>query len=70
MIDNFATVDEAVAEVEKNAFDVVSDMMPDGTRIATLHLSTSATASSTVAKLSSIYCTQAAMDKEGFPPFH
>lgn len=41
MLDNFATVDEAVAEVEKNAFDVVSDMMPDGTRMATLHLSIS-----------------------------
>ena len=39
MLDNFATVDEAVAEVEKNTFDVVSDMMPDGTRMATLHLS-------------------------------
>lgn len=41
MLDNFATVDEAVAEVEKNTFDVVSDMMPDGTRMATLHLSIS-----------------------------
>ena len=30
-----------IAEVEKNTFDVVSDMMPDGTRMATLHLSIS-----------------------------
>lgn len=41
MLDNFATVEEAVAGVEKNSFDVVSDMMPDGTRMATLHLSIS-----------------------------
>lgn len=41
MLDNFATVDEAVAGIEKNTFDVVSDMMPDGTRMATLHLSVS-----------------------------
>lgn len=41
MLDNFATVSEAVSEIEKNAFDVVSDMMPDGTRMATLHLSIS-----------------------------
>ena len=41
MLDNFATVSEAVSEIEKNTFDVVSDMMPDGTRMATLHLSIS-----------------------------
>lgn len=41
MLDNFATVDEAVAFVEKGTFEVVSDMMPDGTRMATLHLSIS-----------------------------
>lgn len=43
MLDNFATVSEAVSEIEKNTFDVVSDMMPDGTRMATLHLSISDT---------------------------
>lgn len=41
MLDNFATVSEAVSGIEKNTFDVVSDMMPDGTRMATLHLSIS-----------------------------
>lgn len=41
MLDNFATVSEAVSEIEKNTFDVVSDMMPDGTRMATLHFSIS-----------------------------
>lgn len=41
MLDNFATVDEAVGFVEKGTFEVVSDMMPDGTRLATLHLSIS-----------------------------
>ena len=41
MLDNFATGNEAVSEIEKNTFDVVSDMMPDGTRMATLHLSIS-----------------------------
>lgn len=39
MLDNFATVDEAVDYVKKGTFQVVSDMMPDGTRMATLHLS-------------------------------
>lgn len=43
MLDNFATVNEAVAFVEKGTFEVVSDMMPDGTRMATLHLSISDT---------------------------
>ncbi len=41
ILDNFATVDEAVSYVEKGTFEVVSDMMPDGTRKATLHLSIS-----------------------------
>lgn len=30
MLDNFATVEEAVAEIKKEEFEVVSDMMPDG----------------------------------------
>ena len=34
-------MDEAVAEGRKRILDVVSDMMPDGTRMATLHLSIS-----------------------------
>lgn len=41
MLDNFATVGEAVEYMQKGTFDVVSDMMPDGTRLATLHLSIS-----------------------------
>ena len=41
ILDNFATVNEAVSYVEKSTFEVVSDMMPDGTRMATLHLSIS-----------------------------
>ncbi|KMM35019.1 choloylglycine hydrolase [Parabacteroides goldsteinii] len=41
ILDNFATVDEAVSYVEKGTFEVVSDMMPDRTRMATLHLSIS-----------------------------
>lgn len=41
MLDNFATVSEAVAFTEKGTFQVVSDMMPDGARMATLHLSLS-----------------------------
>lgn len=41
MLDNFATVNEAVAYMEKGTFEVVSDMMPDGSRMATLHLSLS-----------------------------
>lgn len=41
ILDNFATVDEAVSYVAKGTFEVVSDMMPDGTRMATLHLSIS-----------------------------
>ena len=39
MLDNFATVDEAVAFIDENTFQVVSDLMPDGSRLATLHLS-------------------------------
>ena len=41
VLDNFATVDEAVKAMEKRNFEIVSDMMPDGTRMATLHLSIS-----------------------------
>lgn len=41
MLDNFATVDEAVAFIKLDKFDVVSDKMPDGSRMATLHLSIS-----------------------------
>lgn len=41
MLDNFATVNEAVAAVAKNTFDVISDVMPDGSRLAALHLSIS-----------------------------
>lgn len=41
MLDNFATVDEAVRAMENRNFEVVSDQMPDGSRMATLHLSIS-----------------------------
>ena len=41
MLDNFATEDEAVAFIDENTFQVVSDLMPDGSRLATLHLSIS-----------------------------
>lgn len=41
MLDNFATVDEAVAAMAAGTFEVVSDRMPDGSRMATLHLSIS-----------------------------
>ena len=48
MLDNFATVEEAVAYIDEavtfideNTFQVVSDLMPDGSRLATLHLSIS-----------------------------
>lgn len=41
MLDNFATVDEAVTAIDENTFQVVSDIMPDGSRLATLHLSVS-----------------------------
>lgn len=41
LLDNFATVDEAVEAFDKGDFIVVSDLMPDGSRMATLHLSIS-----------------------------
>ena len=41
ILDTCATVDEAVAEMESGRFEVVSGMMPDGSRMATLHLSVS-----------------------------
>lgn len=41
MLDNFATVEEAVTYIDEDTFQVVSDMMPDGSRLATLHLSIS-----------------------------
>jgi choloylglycine hydrolase len=41
ILDNFATVEDAVDAMKKRDFEVVSDMMPDGTRMATLHLSIS-----------------------------
>lgn len=41
MLDNFATVEEAVAYIGEDTFQVVSDRMPDGSRLATLHLSVS-----------------------------
>ena len=41
MLDNYATVAEAVEAMRKADFQVVSDKMPDGSRMATLHLSIS-----------------------------
>ncbi len=41
VLDNFATVDEVVAAHAAGNFDVLSDRMPDGSRMATLHLSVS-----------------------------
>lgn len=41
MLDNFATVEEAVSYIDEDTFQVVSDMIPDGSRLATLHLSIS-----------------------------
>lgn len=41
LLDNFATVEEAVAAMRSGDFTVVSDKMPDGSRMATLHLSIS-----------------------------
>lgn len=41
MLDCFATVDEAVAAIDEHSFQVISDKMPDGSRLATLHLSIS-----------------------------
>lgn len=39
MLDNFATVNEAVSNIEEGTFQVISSTMPDGSRLATLHLS-------------------------------
>jgi len=41
VLDNFGTVAEVVADMEKEHFVVVSDYLPDGSRFATLHLSVS-----------------------------
>lgn len=41
VLDNFATVDEAVAALEKQPFTIVSDNVPGETRLTTLHLSMS-----------------------------
>ena len=41
VLDNFATVDEAVNAMQSDDFQVVSGKMPDGSRMATLHLSIS-----------------------------
>ncbi len=41
VLDNFATVDEAVAAFSSGEFDVISDLMPDDSGIAALHLSVS-----------------------------
>lgn len=41
VLDSFASVDEAVRVIEKETFEIVSDKMPDGSRMATLHLSLS-----------------------------
>ena len=41
LLDTCGTVDEAVAAMESGRFDVVSGRMPDGSRMATLHLSVS-----------------------------
>ncbi|AOA57008.1 linear amide C-N hydrolase [Acinetobacter larvae] len=41
VLDNFATVNEAVSALEKEPFVVVTDQVPDENRLATLHLSIS-----------------------------
>ncbi|MCW5711421.1 linear amide C-N hydrolase [Shinella sp.] len=41
VLDNFATVEEAVATLEKNPFTIVTDTVPGEERLATLHLSLS-----------------------------
>lgn len=41
MLDNFATVEEAVAAMEKEPYKIVTDNVPGETRLATLHLSIS-----------------------------
>lgn len=41
VLDNFATVSEAVDFLRKESFEIVTDNLPDGSRAATLHLSIS-----------------------------
>lgn len=41
VLDNFATVAEAVTFLEKESFDVITDQVPGENRLATLHLSIS-----------------------------
>ena len=41
VLDNFATVDEAVQELSKNPYTIVTDAVPGESRLATLHLSIS-----------------------------
>jgi penicillin V acylase-like amidase (Ntn superfamily) len=41
VLDNFATVDEAVIALQKEEFVVITAELPDGTRLATLHLAIS-----------------------------
>lgn len=41
VLDNFATVEEAVRALEKNPFTIVTDNVPGEERLATLHLSLS-----------------------------
>lgn len=41
VLDNFATVDEAVTALEKETFEIISDNVPNQNRLATLHLSIS-----------------------------
>lgn len=41
VLDNFATVEEAVSALEKNPFTIVTDNVPGEERLATLHLSLS-----------------------------
>lgn len=41
MLDNFATVDEAVSALRKNPFTIVTDYVPGENRLATLHLAIS-----------------------------
>lgn len=43
ILDNYATVKEAVDHMKDEPFQVISDMMPTGDRMATLHLSISDT---------------------------
>ena len=41
VLDNYATVSEAVDDLSQEKFEVVSSLMPDGSRFATLHLAIS-----------------------------